>query len=138
MAESHAHLTYVRHIVNFIPTIVTDFASALLCADLPESEHQTTTTISGFYPDVYYHSLTDMVIGEAKTDGDIEREHTDLQIDSYIKELQTFDARKHLIFSTSSYSFALFHNKLLRLKRQHEIKDITFYVIDNFKRVSII
>lgn len=138
MAESYAHLSYVRHIVNFLPTIVCDFASALLCADLPEAEHQTTTTISGFYPDVYYHSLTDLVIGEAKTDGDIETEHTDLQIDSYIKELQTFNGRKHLILSTSSYSFALFHNKLLRLKRQRTISDITFYVIDNFKRVSVI
>ena len=87
---------------------IPSFQIAVIQADLTEFGKRTPQVIGGYYPDVYYRTLNCFIIGEAKTDSDIDNHHTNAQIDSYILELRTGCQReKHIILSTSVYSFAM-------------------------------
>lgn len=105
MAESIAHISYVRNIVTYMSKSVPGYQKEMIQADLAEFGKRTPQVIGGYYPDVYYRTPSYFLIGEAKTDGDIDNYHTDAQIDCYIKELRSgFQKEKHLVLSSSLYS----------------------------------
>lgn len=129
MAESLQHKEYVSRIVSYIETIPT------CCADLIEADllgyNTRVTKIGGsFYPDVYYRDFNTIIIGEAKTDNDIENEHTSQQLISYINEATRYNGKRLIILSTSFYSAASFHNIVVRLIRKCNVHNISFILID--------
>ena len=139
MAESLKHIEYVRKIVSYLESTMPSFQTALIQADLAEYGKRTPQVIGGYYPDVYYRSLNCFIIGEAKTDSDIDNHHTNAQIDSYILELRTgCQEEKHIILSTSVYSFAMLKNMIVRRKEKDPLSDITFHIIDNISRTAIL
>lgn len=129
MAESLQHKEYVSRIVSYIETIPT------CCADLIEADllgyNTRVTKVGGaFYPDVYYRDFNTLIIGEAKTDDDIENEHTTLQLQTYINEATRFNGKSTIILSTSFYSAASFYNVVVRLIRKQSVRNISFFIID--------
>lgn len=137
MAESQKHIEYVRKIVSYMESTIPSFQIAVIQADLTEFGKRTPQVIGGYYPDVYYRTLNCFIIGEAKTDSDIDNHHTNAQIDSYILELRTGCQReKHIILSTSVYSFAMLKNMIVRRKEKEPLSDITFHIIDNISRTA--
>lgn len=139
MAESLAHINYVRKIVSYLPRVIADYQDMVTQADLAEYGKRTPQVIGGYYPDVYYRTPDTFVIGEAKTDNDIDNHHTMAQIDCYIAELKTgSQPQKHIILSSSVYSFAMLKNMIVRKKEREELTDITFHIIDNIARTAII
>ena len=128
MAESLQHKEYVSRIVSFIETIP-DCCSDLIEADLL-GFNTRTTKVGRYFPDVYYRDFNSLIIGEAKTDNDIENEHTAKQIESYIDEANQFNGTKRIIFSTSFYSSASLYNVVARIIRNQNISDISFFIID--------
>lgn len=139
MAESLAHISYVRKIVEYMAKAINNCQLPLIQADLAEYGKRTPQVIGGFYPDVYYRTPNTIVIGEAKTDDDIDRKHTDEQINSYIMEARTAtNHQRHIILATSIYSFAMWKNKIVRLKKQNNLSDITFHIIDNISHFAMV
>lgn len=139
MAESLKHIEYVKKITTYMVENIPKCEESLIQVDLAEYESRTPKVIGGNIPDVYYKTLDTFVIGEAKTDNDIERQHTDEQINNYIREVRTgTHHQKHIILATSLFSFAMWKNKIVRMKRKENLNDITFHVIDNINHSFII
>lgn len=139
MPESMSHMSYVRKIVFYMETSIESCQKGMIQADLAEYGGRTPQVIGGVYPDVYYRTPDTFVLGEAKTDDDIERQHTDEQLRNYIKELRTAtEHKKHLILATSVYSFAMWKNKIVRLKKNEQLNDIIFHIIDNLSRKAVL
>lgn len=138
MSESLNHMNYVRGIVEYISTWP-DCICDMIEADLPEFEGgRTTQVIGGFFPDVYYYDFNTIIIGEAKTDNDIENQHTYNQFDAYIEHVGIFPVKKHIIFSCSFYSFSALKNLVIRKKRRESLDNITFHILGHLHKPAII
>lgn len=137
MAESILHMDLVRIISLYVKNITPSFSMSLLDADLPEFG-RTPQVIYGFYPDLRYRDDNVIIIGEAKTQNDIDNDHTELQLNAYIEEVRTFNLQRHIVYCIPFLSFIHVKNFLKRLKIKLQLTDITFHVLDNYNRVAII
>lgn len=137
MAESLLHMDLVRKIALYINRITPDFSASLLDAELPEYG-RTPQCLYGYYPDVRYRDNKSIIIGEAKTQYDIANDHTEAQLNAYIDELQTYNLQRHIIYCVPFVSFAQMKNALRRIKEQRKLTNITFHILDNFDRVSLL
>lgn len=139
MAESLSHISYVMNIVQYLSKVIPDYQYAVTQADLAEYGKRTPQVIGGYYPDVYYRTLDSFVIGEAKTDNDIDNYHTNAQIDCYIAELRSgCQTNKHLVLCTSFYSYAMMKNMIALKKRKEDLTDIKIHIIDNISKTSVL
>lgn len=138
MAESLAHMTYVRNIASFVESRFPECQQPVLFADLPEYG-RTPQVMGGHFPDLYARTPRVFIIGEAKTDRDIDNPHTASQIECYIKELRTaISQEKHLVLATSFFAFPTLKNMIVRKKMREGIEDITFHVLDSNNRIETI
>ncbi len=128
MAESIAHMNYVRRIVEYIASWSGCMAS-LIEAELPDFAGRTTQAMNRYYPDVYYRDNDIIAIGEAKTDHDIDNSHTEIQLDAYIEHTRIFSLERHIILSCSFVSFPELKNMAIRKKRRLGLGDITFHIL---------
>lgn len=138
MAESKAHMDFVRKIVSYIGTSIPACDKALIQAELPEFYSRTPRVIGGYYPDVYHKNSRSIIIGEAKTDNDIETTHTEEQINCYIEEVRCYDIERHIVLCSSVFSFAMLKNMILRKKRHMNLDDITFHILDVYAKQAIV
>lgn len=138
MAESLSHIEYVERMVKYVETIPLRFVASMMYADLASYGQRTPKVINGYYPDLYYYDLHCVIIGEAKTTDDIDNEHTMAQLDSYIKEIRTYNCERHIIVCSSIIAYAQINNLVIRKKRRENIQDITFHVMDNHLRHRVI
>ena len=138
MAESGKHMEYVRRIAEYVKTIPTDFTPQLLISDLPDSTARPVQTLDGYVPDVRYQSSNIIIIGEAKTIHDIENDHTERQISSYIDEVRCHKGERHIVICSNTAVFALIKNMIVRKKIRERLDDITFHILDNLTKVAVI
>ena len=138
MAESSKHMEYVRRIVEYVKTIPADFTPQLLASDLPESPERPSPTLDGYVPDVRYKTSGIIIIGEAKTIHDIDNDHTERQICSYIDEVRCNKGARHIVLCSNTTSFALIKNMIVRKKMREYLIDITFHVLDNLTKVAVV
>ena len=90
MSQSEVHRNLVLSTADALEQY---FPKILLCIDLQEFPGDPVPPlISGFRPDIigYYAPISsDVVIAEAKTNCDIDNQHTFNQIDAYLNHLDT-------------------------------------------------
>jgi hypothetical protein len=135
MAESQLHMDLVRQIALYVKEFTPNFSASLIDAELPEYG-RTPQVINGFYPDLRYRDKDIIIIGEAKTKYDIDNEHTQAQLNAYIDEILTYNLQRHIIYCVPFISYAKMKNVLRLVKKQRKLTDLTFHVLDNFKRVA--
>lgn len=139
MSESLYHICYVKKIISYVENKFSTNEVAFLRTDLPDTNERCPRVIGGFIPDVYLKSTRFVIIGEAKTDNDIENKHTENQINSYILELRSYpECSKHLILCCSMLLFSTLKNMIIRKKKNECLNDITFHILDNYKKSIII
>ena len=137
MAESAAHMEFVRGIVNYISKWP-DCVPEMIEVDLPEFSGRTTQALNKFYPDVYYRDFDKIIIGEAKTDNDIDNSHTHSQLDAYIAHTGIFCLERHIILSGSFYAFSELKNIVIRKKRKEHLMDVTFHILSPLHKPAVI
>lgn len=85
MSESEAHRALVRAVEEMLGAV---YPGASIVVDIQsEPGAHLPPTIDGFRPDVLVRGDVQKAIAEAKTDGDIDREHTYEQLTSFITYL---------------------------------------------------
>jgi len=88
MPESIQHVRLVNDLCGYICNEFLNGDSGTILRDSSGvSAHERCYEINGYIPDVIAKSFTgsiDFVIGEAKTNRDIETKHTALQLESYL------------------------------------------------------
>ena len=134
MAESAKHIELVKKIASYVNQLFQDLTSTAIELDLPESERRPPKVLGGFIPDMYYKFGDLIIIGEAKTDNDIDNFHTRQQVKSYVDEERTYHGKRIIILCTTLYSFPSMRNFITRYKRNEEIDDVEFHIIDEFAK----
>ena len=138
MPESLTHMTFVRKIVDYIPRIPDTFTHNFLCVELPGEYNRCPQIIGRSIPDVFYNDSNYVILGEAKTDNDIDNEHTQSQLNDYISEVRTYNAKRNIVLSTSIMGFSKMKNIIVTKKKREQLDDISFHLIDCYNKVQIL
>ena len=136
--ESLTHMAFVKKIADYVSTIPQDFTRNLLCVELPGEYNRCPQIIGGSIPDVFYNDSNYIILGEAKTDNDIDQEHTQRQLNDYINEARTYDADRNIVLCTSIMGFSRMKNIIVIKKMKEQLDDIKFHVIDCYNKVQIL
>ena len=136
--ESLTHMSFVKKIADYVSTIPQDFTRNFLCVELPGEYNRCPQIIGGSIPDVFYNDSDYIILGEAKTDNDIDQEHTQRQLNDYINEARTYDADRNIVLCTSIMGFSRMKNIIVIKKMKEQLDDIKFHVIDCFNKVQIL
>ena len=136
--ESLTHMAFVKKIADHVSTIPGDFTRNLLCVELPGEYNRCPQIIGGSIPDVFYNDSNYIILGEAKTDNDIDQEHTQRQLNDYINEARTYDADRIIILCTSIMGFSRMKNIIVIKKMKEQLDDIKFHLIDCYNKVQIL
>lgn len=136
--ESLTHMTFVKKIADYVSTIPDDFTRNLLCVELPGEYNRCPQIIGGSIPDVFYNDSNYIILGEAKTDNDIDQEHTQRQLNDYINEARTYDADRNIVLCTSIMGFSRMKNIIVIKKMKEQLDDIKFHVIDCYNKAQIL
>lgn len=136
--ESLTHMAFVKKIADYVSTIPKDFTRNLLCVELPGEYNRCPQIIGRSIPDVFYNDSNYIILGEAKTDNDIDQEHTQRQLNDYINEARTYDADRNIVLCTSIMGFSRMKNIIVTKKMKEQLDDIKFHVIDCFNKVQIL
>ena len=87
--ESKKHHSLVKIIYDYV--IENEkVEESLVQLDIFEISGNVTRMPEGFVPDLYYKYDNKIILGEAKTDSDLDREHSILQFNSYINYLKKY------------------------------------------------
>ncbi|MBQ3475611.1 MAG: hypothetical protein IJH20_05520 [Bacilli bacterium] len=82
--ESDKHHSLVKKIYNYVRKLYF-VEDGLIESDIYEIHGNVTRMPEGFIPDLFYMHNNLLIIGEAKTNDDIEKEHSFRQYNSYFK-----------------------------------------------------
>lgn len=136
--ESLTHMAFVKKIADYVSTIPEDFTRNLLCVELPGDYNRCPQIIGRSIPDVFYNDSDYIILGEAKTDNDIDQEHTQRQLNDYINEARTYDADRNIVLCTSIMGFSRMKNIIVTKRMKEQLDDIKFHVIDCYNKVQIL
>lgn len=95
--ESLKHHNLVKKMYEYIVN-GENIVVSLIESDIFEVDGKVTRMPEGFIPDLYYKYNGLLIIGEAKTDKDFEREHSLQQYISYLKYLKKYSNECRCIF----------------------------------------
>lgn len=85
--ESSIHNNLVKKIYNYVSSYP-NIEKKLIESDIFEVKGNITRMLEGYIPDVYYNYNNITIIGEAKTEKDLETVHSINQYKSYIRHLK--------------------------------------------------
>lgn len=118
MSESAQHSQLVQMIVDYAKQMVGS-NSDLLLSDSSDCYGLPPLFREGFRPDVYYEFSGHLIIGEAKSSNDVEKEHSRLQYESYIKKCSLFDGKASLVVAVPWTEHITVSNILNCLKNKY-------------------
>ncbi len=133
MPESLLHLRLVHLVVEHIERIYSPSYPMALLHDLPgHLGDDKPPRIGGFVPDVYALDVPTslVIVGEAKTNNDLETDHTRRQLSAFLKHLSR-QARGVLIVGVPWQTAATARNLLSRLVQELGAEAVEVAVIDD-------
>lgn len=96
--ESQTHINLVNIAAEYIKSIVPEYEHSLIYMD-SAGNNNSVRVIGNYIPDVYYNYGNKLVIGEAKTLNDFERQHSKEQFEAYMNEFLLFQGECILVVS---------------------------------------
>lgn len=135
MAESSVHISYVVKIYEQAKNLIPIGSHILIDVDHPNSSSSTPKVLNGYKPDLYYCYNELLVIGEAKTDFDVERPHSMNQYKSYYEEAYNFNGNSVLFFCVSWKMFATMKNIMRRIRKNKSSSKIRIIVLNELGEV---
>jgi len=132
MSESSVHIQLVEKLAQWIAVNILSGDGGSIFIDHPESKPSNKPpTINGYIPDVFVSNVpkVGLVIGEAKTSQDLERQHTEEQITAFFEYCTHFE-RATFVFATPwpCTRFAL--SFLRRLQQRTGANKLLIFVIE--------
>lgn len=133
MSQSDAHKNLVLQVVTELES---RYLQISIVADIQQNPGDPVPPlIDGFRPDVYATMSKDsvlmVVVAEAKTDGDLDNEHTDAQLSAFINYLEQ-QGNGSFILAVTGHS-ADHAKTLLRFMHQtNRVKNTVLAVFDSY------
>ncbi len=119
MSESAQHIALVNLLLEHVKIMVGPDNSCFITSDCADGFPLSPQTTEGFRPDIYYEFQSTLIIGEAKTSNDVERIHSKMQYESYIKKCALFSGDAYFIAAVHWMDRAAMNNILKRIKKQY-------------------
>lgn len=119
MSESLQHQILVQMIIDEIISMIGEENSCLIEADVSCNRPLPQFTIEGFRPDVLYQYCDMLILGEAKTSKDVEREHSLMQYESYIRKCSLFIGKAILLIAVPWEDYATVYNITQKIRKKY-------------------
>lgn len=119
MSESNEHKNLVKLIIREVIDIVGVEYACFIETDIIDDHPIPKLTNEGYRPDVMYEYEDCLIIGEAKTSMDVEREHSIKQYKSYIKKCALFKGKSILILAVPWLEYATVFNIIKKIKQDY-------------------
>ncbi len=131
MAESETHIYLVRLLYKWICSNLMNNDSGCIYSDLPETSSfsKPQKVINQYRPDIFAERGNVLIIGEAKTENDLEAIHSKKQFESYLITCEEFKGESYLIVSVPCFIEPSAKNLLNNLKKKLNIKKTQVKVI---------
>jgi hypothetical protein len=133
LGESAKHLELLSYILSHIEKTYVGMDSVVTIHDLPGTIGcEKPPTIGGFRPDVYAIDapLTRTIIGEAKTQADLERDHSAAQCRAFISYLR-LQPNSVFIIAVPWQAHALARTLMLDIQRELDASGVQVVVLDD-------
>lgn len=119
MSESDQHQKLVKLIIDDISNTVGEGYSCFIESDLSDDRPLTQLTFEGYRPDVLYQYRDVLIIGEAKTGDDVEREHSLRQYESYMRKCSLFTGKATFVLAVPWLEYATVYNITRRIRKKY-------------------
>lgn len=133
MSESSQHQKLVSLIIEDVMKMVGKDYYCFVETDIADEHPIPQLTPEGFRPDVMYQYGNMMIIGEAKTGSDVEREHSIMQYESYMRKCSLFDGDAMFVVAVPWIEYATVYNITKKIKRKYPGE----YVVKILKGIGI-
>lgn len=133
MTESSLHIELVSIIECAIRKLVSEDNWSLIAVDSAKSKHLPRRMAEGFIPDVLYDFDGLLIIGEAKTGKDVDRDHSKKQYASYVKKCKAFTGEAYIIVAVPWTERITATNLLKQICRNENWTSSHLIVLDNVK-----
>ena len=130
--ESQTHINLVNIIAEYIKSIVPEEEHSLIHLDT-SGNNNAVSIIGNYIPDVYYSGAGELIIGEAKTLNDFERQHSKEQFEAYMKEFFLFQGECTLVIGVPWQLVITAKNYFSRLRRQMDV-DVNVIIVNEMSR----
>ena len=118
MGESVEHMKFVNRLLDTAKEIIPNNFHVFIYSDRPDSIEKPPRTKENFVPDLYYCHDGLLIIGEAKTAKDVDREHSISQYESYYDEAVRFNGKAILLFAIPWFTKGTVKNIIRRLNNE--------------------
>ncbi len=134
MAESIQHKLLVEKMDKWVFENLLDRDNSFVFIDLAEKSMlgSSKRVFNNVQPDLYAVDLSRniLVIGEAKTELDIGREHSLHQYRSYLRTSEIFDGQSHIVFAVPFLCKPIIKNVLYRELNIRESEKIKVHILE--------
>lgn len=133
--ESIVHHNLVKKIYEYVSN-QSVIKKSIIESDIFEVEGNVTRMQEGYVPDLYYKYNDLIIIGEAKTENDLERVHSIDQFESYINHLENYSKRGYksiLIVSVPWQASISAYRIIKRIIKEKNIKLIIMNELGVYK-----
>jgi len=133
VAESLDHLRLVELVIEHIHRVYRPTHAVVVFHDLPgQLGGEKPPRIGGFVPDIYAVDAPPsiVIVGEAKTEGDLETDHSRRQIVAFLEHVSQQRCGV-FILAVPWQAFASAKNLVARLGRELGLHQVTAIVIDD-------
>lgn len=120
MGESINHIKLVEIVHETAKEIIPDIYWKFIQLDAPESSNTPPILYQKHRPDLFFNYKKLMVIGEAKTGYDIERNHSQNQYNCYMRTCCNFNGEAIFILGVPWNEFPSAKNLLRKIKKQND------------------
>ena len=130
MSESSVHMHYVNQLLLFAKKLIPEDKHSFIFVDQPDSFQKPPRTNLNFIPDLYYRLNDFLVIGEAKTYGDVDTKHSRSQYEDYYNDALGFEGKAIMIFSVPLAAKGTIKNIMRRITGTKNGKVTIYFVSD--------
>ncbi len=132
--ESKIHHNLVKKIYNYVCSFQC-IENALVESDIYEIKGNVTRMPEGYVADVYYNYKNIIIIGEAKSEKDLETSHSIEQYKSYIKylNLHASNGKKCILIIATPWQASISAYKILKTLINKKIKLIIVNEVGVYK-----
>jgi hypothetical protein len=117
MPESRAHMDFVEKIYSYIAENVSERSRGFIEVDSPDSLKKPQRTYENFVPDVLLDTEDYLIIGEAKTANDVDRNHSISQYTSYLRACDCHEGNCFIVVCVSWDTFISVKNIFRKIKQ---------------------
>ncbi len=134
MAESELHISLVRHLFSWVKDNFFSGDTGIIYVELPEVPKYSKpfSLCCGVRPDLSAKRPQDnlLILGEAKTEADLETRHSIMQYNSYIEECENHSGPAIIVIAVPWFVQRTALNLLVSLLRKKAAKKTKIQVLE--------